>query len=180
MDRDTFVNFYKGADMNLKFSDNLWIDLPCFILFFILLMHVSLNSLISVEFGLSSIVGDNPFLTAWIAPIVEESFKFLMLALWTPLAVAFTAIFSVIEAARYITFGFTNFEINPIYYIMRAICIGVHFLTLACQIFGMKMYRKYNMGSYLVLGYMSAIFIHFKWNVQIGAYVVNAVNYYYK
>jgi hypothetical protein len=166
--------------MYLKFSDYWWIDLPCFMAFFILLMSVSLTTLINAELGLFHIVGYDPFLIIWIAPIIEESFKFLMLALWTPLAIAFTAFFSTVEAFRYITYGIDKYgDIPAIFYIMRGICVGVHFLTLACQLFGFHMYYKYKMWVYLLLGYVSAIFIHFEWNIAAGQFVLVGVRYVY-
>jgi hypothetical protein len=148
--------------------------------FFILLIFASFRTLVYTEIALFHIVGYDPFLIIWIAPIVEESFKFLMLALWTPLAIAFTGLFSIVEAFRYITHGIDMYgDVSALFYIMRGICIGVHFLTLACQLFGFHMYYKYKMWVYLLLGYVSAIFIHFEWNVAAGRFVLIGVKYAY-
>ena len=163
---------------NLRFSDYWWIDLPCFMIFFILLMGASLKTLIDVELSIYYVVNYDPFLSDLIAPIVEESFKFLMLSLWIPLGVGFTAIFSILEGFQYVSYAINHFgDLNATFFITRTICIGVHFLTLACQIFGFRMYYKYKMWIYLILGYVSAIFIHFEWNVEAGRYVVYSVRY---
>ncbi|MHA1828018.1 MAG: hypothetical protein ACTSX6_05140 [Candidatus Heimdallarchaeaceae archaeon] len=165
---------------DINFSDYWYIDIPCYMAFFSLMILSLLASLINVETSLDYLVHSyDPSFRHLVAPFVEETFKFLTVLLGIPFAVVFTAIFAIQEAQNYITFATNNHFGTTEFYIMRVICIGVHFLTLGSQIFCFKMYLKYKYGVYLLLGYTSSIFIHLEWNTIAGKFVyVNVLDYY--
>ena len=79
MNRESFVNFYGGRNMNLKFSDNRLIDFSCFIIVFSLIMLLGMEMTMHAERALMSISEPGELLNALIAPVVEESMKILML-----------------------------------------------------------------------------------------------------
>ena len=163
--------------MNLKFSDNRLIDFSCFIIVFSLIMLLGMEMTMHAERALMSISEPGELLNALIAPVVEESMKFLMLSISIIFGVTFTAVFSLLEAIKYIGYAEQLHSLTPVFFMMRAICITVHFLTLACQIFGFNMYHKYKQGRYLILGYVTAMVIHFEWNLELGKYVLDGVVY---
>ena len=160
--------------MKLKLIDSFF-DMA----FFLLLTICLLYSLIGVEKSLASLTTYGSPSYRLIAPVVEETFKFLTLCLSISYGVVFTAIFAIAEFSNFITFSINNNFGDPAFYIMRVICIGVHFITLGCQIFGFRMYYKYKKWLYLLLGYVTAVFIHLEWNVIAGKFVYLNVIYFY-
>jgi len=156
-----------------RFSDYWWIDIPCFMTFFFILVYGLLFNVVSVELALYTVIPKD--LTVLIAPIVEEAFKFLAVLLSVPLAIIFTLVFAVGEANNYITFAINNNFDEPTFYIMRGICVGFHFVTLWCQIFCVKMYYKYDVWIYLLLAYIVAVFLHLEWNTVVGKFVYKNV-----
>lgn len=159
----------------IKFSDHWWIDIPCFMVFFLMLTTALIVSLMGVEISLHTIFPKN----IWIAPIAEEAFKFLAISFGTSFGVMFTGIFAATEFSNFLTWAIMHEKDVPTFYIMRFICVGLHFLTFAIQLFGFHMYYKYKNGLYLLLGFLSATFIHYKWNLIFGRFVyINVVDGY--
>jgi hypothetical protein len=173
----------EGGNMNIdniKFSDTRWVDTTCYFIIVLLIMAASLFGTIAFEIILFKLLPYESYWILWSAPIIEETFKFLTLCINISLGVAFTIVFSLWEAARYIEGAVSKGTFTILFFIIRVICIGVHFLTLACQIFGLKMYYKYKSWTLLLLGYLAAVFIHFEWNVEVGYVITIAVIHVYQ
>jgi len=162
---------------NAKFSDYWWIDLPCFMGFFLILMSSLMFSLIGVELSLDRVF--SPSLRPLVAPIVEEGFKFLTALLSIPFAIIFTALFALGEANNYINYAANHGFNEPTFYIMRGICVVFHFVTLFCQIFCLRIYYKYKYKIYLLAGYAVAVVLHLEWNQHFGRFVyINVLDWY--
>ncbi len=156
---------------NLHFSDNPWIDIPCFMLVFILLIASLLIMVVGAEYSLDKVFPRGSFYSPFIAPVVEESSKFLALTFGFAFGIVYTAIFAIAELWNFIILGIESGKDDVPFYIMRVIAAFTHFIPLGFQIFGFKMYYKYKQGSFLILGYLAAMSFHFLWNVEFGRFV---------
>jgi len=164
---------------DVKISDYWWIDLPVFMTIFLLTIVSMLVLVIDVERSLGSMTTTYPHLDVWIAPFVEETFKFLGLIFGISFGIVYTIIFAVAELLNFINWGIRTGNDIPAFYIMRAIAVCVHLITLSFQIFGFKMYYKYNYKIYLAFGYITAVFFHYEWNTIFGKFLYfNVVDWY--
>ena len=144
--------------------------------FFYVLLSVALMILTAgVEDSLNLI----PFLKAnshKVAAFVEEIMRCLALIISSTFAIVFTIIFASVEMISYVNGAYRAHGSLPMdYLIFRMLCINVHLLCLLAQLYGFKLYRKYNNGTYWAIGFLSAVFIHLIWNQGVGLLVLQLV-----
>ena len=167
---------------DVKFSDHWYIDIPCYTILFTLVVSSMLFLMVASELSLDRLILHYlqiPYLKLWVAPIVEECFKFLALVLGYSFGLAFTIIFAIGEFWKFTIWAFNTHNDTPTFFIMRTLAMSVHFITLYFQYFGMKMYRKYNSWVLLLMGLTAAIFFHFEWNTVVGRFVyINVLDWY--
>ena len=92
----------------MKFSDYWWIDYPIFMIFFSVFIVSMLTALMGVEITIATVSG-----SAWIAPIAEETFKFLALIFGTAFGIIYTAIFALAEFSNFINWAIAHDADDP-------------------------------------------------------------------
>ena len=150
------------------------------VFFYLLFIVILMFLMVGVESSLSmlpSLKGKGNV----VAAFVEETFKTLALIWSAGFATAFTVIFASLEMINYCIVVVRKANELPIdYMIFRMICISVHLITLLVQVYFFQLYQKKKDGTYWLIGYLLAIFIHLLWNQGLGALFLRATMFFYK
>lgn len=107
-----------------------------------------------------------------LIPINEEGFRFISVAIGSPLSWLFTTIFSIQEYFLYIekiniTYGYVPYSLMMV----RVICVCVHFILLFIQFYGWKVSKKLKKKRYFYLSYLIAVLFHTLWNTKYSMMV---------
>jgi len=97
-------------------------------------------------------------------PMNEEMFRLLSIFIGSPMLWMFTTVLSLVEFFCYII----EFGHKLSFIFIRALCVISHFVFLSAQLSGWHLYKKSGRRRYIVLGYITAVFLHVLWNTQIA------------
>lgn len=131
-------------------------------LLFICLM---INSTARLFFGFA-------FAALLVAPIIEESMRFVSIKKGKPTFWLFTTILVIYEFITYIYRVRTapyDLLVTIIYF--RILCSLLHFIFLGVQLYGFRIGKKYKSKIYPLLAVIIAIALHFTWNNNVASIV---------
>jgi len=107
-----------------------------------------------------------------LIPLTEEMFKFVTLAIHGYCGVFWTSMFGISEAIDFIekykhTDGFWHITT------LRSIAFLFHFFLLGIQYLGFRVYRKTRDKNHLFYFFLTAVSLHYLWNLGGGVVFVN-------
>lgn len=127
-----------------------------------LIICVFINQSAYFLFGINSITFQ------LLAPLNEETFRFISVIKGKPLNFIFTLFLAVFEFIIYmnmITKQAGYLQIDML--LVRFWCVSLHFILLSIQLYGFHLYRKKKKKLYLVAGFVFAVALHYTWNARI-------------
>lgn len=147
------------------------------IVYFLVELYHFTGSFLIASFGLNRVT------YSYIAPFLEESFRFISIWIGGIITYLFTFYFAIGEYMHYIEYYKSVEGSVPVsFYIFRAICVLVHVGLLVIQLMGWYLYKKSPVRQkktfWIVLTFIIAVFWHILYNNHgVGAMIHRAVKY---